>query len=49
MQLVLDTHGLVVKVRNRRFHIIMRRDPKAAEGSNLNSALSARNSFLALL
>jgi len=33
MQLVLDTHGLVVKVRNRRFHIIMRRDPKAAEGS----------------
>jgi CRISP-associated protein Cas1 len=28
MQLVLDTLGLVVKVRNRRFHIIMRRDPK---------------------
>lgn len=29
MQLVLDTHGLVVRVRNRRFHITMRRDPKA--------------------
>ncbi len=33
MQLVLDTHGLVVKVRNRRFHISLRRDPKAAAGS----------------
>lgn len=32
MQLVLDTHGLVVKVRNRRFHVRLRADPKAPAG-----------------
>jgi CRISPR-associated protein Cas1 len=39
MQLVLDTHGLVVKVRNRRFHITLRRNPKAPEKTTLEQRM----------